>query len=164
MKKTLLFLLAFAGVAQAQRYTSEVFTSVNVTAEVPYATNIDFLTSDLSDPASVVADVTEIKTALATGQPIPAKFYNPFDTSSDVKVRQLTMDIYEPAGDTATSRPLAIYIHTGNFPCDAELEPLSNFKSKASTFNFSLSDLETNLPIVPGSTSVSLQNSNMASM
>ncbi len=115
MKKTLLFLLAFAGVAQAQRYTSEVFTSVNVTADVPYATNIDFLTSDLSDPASVVADVTEIKTALATGQPIPAKFYNPFDTASDVKVRQLTMDVYEPAGDTATNRPLAIYIHTGNF-------------------------------------------------
>lgn len=115
MKKTLLFLLAFAGVAQAQRYTSEVFTNVNVTSDVTYATNIDFLTSNLSNPANVVADVTEIKTALATGQPIPAKFYNPFDTASDVKVTALKMDIYEPAGDTATMRPLAIYIHTGNF-------------------------------------------------
>ncbi len=115
MKKTLLFILAFAGVAQAQRYTSEVFTSVNVTTDVPYATNIDFLTSDLSDPSSVVADVTEIKTALATGQPIPPKFYNPFDTASDVKVTELKMDIYEPQGDTVTDRPLAIYIHTGNF-------------------------------------------------
>jgi acetyl esterase/lipase len=115
MKRTLLFLLAFSSVAMAQRYTSEVFTQVSVTADQPYATNIDFLTSDLSDPASVVMDVTAIKTALATGQPIPAAFFNPFDTTTDVKVTTLTMDMYEPMGDTATNRPLAVYIHTGNF-------------------------------------------------
>ena len=49
MKKTLLLLLAFSSVAVAQRYTAEVFSQVNVNANQPYATNIDFLTSDLSD-------------------------------------------------------------------------------------------------------------------
>lgn len=115
MKRTLLFLLAFSGVATAQRYTSEVFTQVSVTPNQPYATNIDFLTSDLSDPVAVVNDVTAIKTALATGQSIPAAYFNPFDPSTKVKVTTLMMDKYEPTGDTATNRPLAIYIHTGNF-------------------------------------------------
>lgn len=115
MKKTLFFLLAFSGAAIAQRYTTEVFSQVNVNANVSYAQNIDFLTSSFTDPAQVATDVTEIKTALAMGQPIPAKFFNPADPGSDVKVRDLKMDIYTPVGDTATNRPLAIYIHTGNF-------------------------------------------------
>ncbi len=115
MKKTLFFLLAFSGAAVAQRYTTEVFSQVNVNANVSYAQNIDFLTSDFSNPANVAGDVTEIKTALATGQPIPAKFFNPADPASDVKVRDLKMDVYSPVGDNATDRPLAIYVHTGNF-------------------------------------------------
>lgn len=115
MKKTLLLLLAFSGVAVAQRYTAEVFTQVNVNANQAYATNIDFLTSNLSDPAAVAADVTAIKTALATGQPIPPSHFNPFDTTTKVKVTTLNMDVYSPMGDTATNRPLAIYLHTGNF-------------------------------------------------
>lgn len=115
MKKTLLFLLAFSGVAVAQRYTTEVFSQVSVNANVSFAQNIDFLTSNFSNPANIASDVTEIKTALATGQVIPAKFFNPFDTASDVKVADLKMDVYSPVGDTATMRPLAIYIHTGNF-------------------------------------------------
>lgn len=115
MKKTLLLLLAFSGVAVAQRYTAEVFTQVNVNANQAYATNIDFLTSNTSDPAATVADVTAIKTALATGQPIPPSYFNPFDTTTKVKVTTLNMDVYSPMGDTATNRPLAIYLHTGNF-------------------------------------------------
>jgi poly(3-hydroxybutyrate) depolymerase len=115
MKKTLLLLLAFSGAAVAQRYTSEVFSQVSVNADVSYAQNIDFLTSNFSNPANVAADVTEIKTALATGQAIPGKFFNPGDPASDVKVADLKMDVYSPVGDNATDRPLAIYIHTGNF-------------------------------------------------
>ncbi|QNR24033.1 T9SS type A sorting domain-containing protein [Croceimicrobium hydrocarbonivorans] len=115
MKKTLLLLLAFSGVASAQRYTTEVFSQVTVTPDQRYATNIDFLTSDFSDQTQVVADVTALKTALATGQPIPAAFYNPADPSTDVKVTDLNADVYMPVGDTVTDRPLAIYIHTGNF-------------------------------------------------
>lgn len=115
MKKTLLLLLAFSSAAVAQRYTTEVFSQVNVNANQQYATNIDFLTSDFSNPATVAADVTAIKTAVATGQPIPPAYYNPMDPSTDVKVTNLTMDVYTPDGDTATDRPLAVYIHTGNF-------------------------------------------------
>jgi len=115
MKKTLLLLLAFSSVAVAQRYTAEVFSQVNVNANQPYATNIDFLTSDLSDQAAVANDVTAIKTALATGNPIPPSHFNPLDTNTKVKVTTLNMDVYTPVGDTATNRPLAIYIHTGNF-------------------------------------------------
>lgn len=117
MKKTLFLSLALASgfLFGQNRYTSEVFTQVNVQANQPYATNIDFLTSNFSDPAQVAADITEIKTALATSQPIPAKFFNPADPASDVKVTTLNMDLYTPAGDTETNRPLVIYVHTGNF-------------------------------------------------
>jgi len=68
MKKRLLLIMALAsGVTFAQtRYNDEVFSQVNVTSDVTYATNIDFLTSDFSDPAQVQADLTAIKTAIAT--------------------------------------------------------------------------------------------------
>lgn len=115
MKKTLLLLLAFSSMAVAQRYTSPVFSQVNVQTDQPYSLNINFLFSDLSDPATIAADVTVIKTALATGQQIPTAYYNPFDTTTDVKVSVQNMDIYSPVGDTVTDRPLAIYLHTGNF-------------------------------------------------
>lgn len=117
MKKTLLFLLAFSGVATAQRYTSEIFTQVNVNADVPYAVNFDFMppANYTSNPARVAAEVTEVKTAVALGNPIPAKYFNPADTSAQIKVRELTMDVYTPDGDTEINRPLAIYLHTGNF-------------------------------------------------
>lgn len=105
-----------AGLAFGQnRYTSEVFSQFQVNTGVSYAVNIDFLTSDFSNQASVAADVTAIKTAMATGNPIPPAYFNPADTSTDVKVTDLKMDVYEPVGDTLAQRPLVIYIHTGNF-------------------------------------------------
>lgn len=117
MKKVLLFALSLTsvGVFAQARYTSEVFSQVSVNADVTYATNISFLLSDFSDPQQVAADVGALKTAVAMGNPIPAQYYNPADTSTDVKVTDLKMDIYEPTGDTATNRPVVIYIHTGNF-------------------------------------------------
>lgn len=117
MKKTLLLGLTLAsGMLWSQtRYTSEIFTQVNVNANVTFATNINFLISDFSDPSQVQQDLTAIKTAVATGQPIPSTYYNPADTNTDVKVTDLKMDVYTPAGDTVTNRPLAVYIHTGNF-------------------------------------------------
>ncbi len=116
MKKFLFLAFSFCGIlTHAQvRYTSEIFTSVDVTTET-YATNIDFLTSKTNDPAQVGADITEIKTALATGNPIPPKFFDPTDASTDLKVTNLEMDVYQPNGDAETSRPLVIYLHTGNF-------------------------------------------------
>jgi hypothetical protein len=44
---------------------------IEVTSDVKYATNISFLLSKTSNQAQVIADLTAIKTALATGQPIP---------------------------------------------------------------------------------------------
>jgi hypothetical protein len=109
-------LLLLSGLAFGQnRYTAEVFSQFQVNTEVTFGTNIDFLTSDFSDPTTVATEVTTIKTALAVGNPIPAAFYDPTDTSTSVKVDELKMDIYEPAGDTLAQRPVVVYLHTGNF-------------------------------------------------
>ena len=62
----------------AQRYTNEIFTSVQVTPSVVYGMNKEVL----------------------TGAPV---------------MKNLTMDVYEPAGDVQTTRPLIIYMHTGSF-------------------------------------------------
>lgn len=116
MKKVLLGLLALtAGMTNAQRYSTEVFTQVQVTSDVEYGVNVDFLTSDLSDQAQLITDITDIKTNLGTGMPIPAAYFDPSDASTNVKLTKVTMDIYQPMGDTQTERPLMIYIHTGNF-------------------------------------------------
>ncbi len=112
-----LILISFQGFAQ--RYVAEVFTNadVEVTSGVTYATNIDFLTSKLNDQPKVIADLTEIKTALAMQQAIPAKFYNPADTNSKLKVTAIKMDVYKVKSsvDNLTNRPVIIYLHTGNF-------------------------------------------------
>lgn len=116
MKKCLLFLFigATMSLSAQWRYYEEVF-SVQKTADIEYGVNIDFLLSDLTDPVQIGADVTALKTAVATAQPIPAHFFTPGDTSSDVKVTSLKMDVYEPANDSKTDRPVVIYVHTGNF-------------------------------------------------
>ncbi len=123
MKKavlTFLFLSALsAEIINAQlppiRYISEVFTSVDVTSDVTYGTNVDFITSKTVDIAKVTADITAIKTAMATGNPIPAAYYDPRDQSTDIKVMDLKMDVYEPTGDHLNERPVVIFIHTGIF-------------------------------------------------
>lgn len=123
---SLLVALLFMGTAaQAQnfRYVKDMFTDAQITVEsdITYGTNIDFLTSSLDNPANIGRDITEIKTALATGNPIPAKFYNPADTNTDLKVTDIKYDIYYPDGaaDSETNRPVMVYLHTGNFlpPC-----------------------------------------------
>lgn len=122
MKKSYLFIAAallFAGNLKAQRYVKEVFTDadIEVVSNVTFATNIDFLTSKLTNQTKVVADLTAIKTAMAMSQPIPATYYNPLDTNTVVKVTDIKMDIYKPktSADNVTNRPVVIYLHTGNF-------------------------------------------------
>ena len=114
-KQVLILLMAVATVGWSQRYVSEVFSNFTVTSDVTIGTNIDFLTSDFSNQAQVATDVTAIKTALATGQSIPAHFFDPTDPTSDVKVTNVKMDVYEPMGDTMTKRPAVLLLHTGNF-------------------------------------------------
>lgn len=116
MKKLLLGLMIISfGAASAQRYASEVFTQVQVTSDVEYGVNVDFLTSDLSDNAQTIIDITDIQTSIALGTPIAAKYFDPTDATSNIKLASVKMDVYEPMGDTQTERPLMIYIHTGNF-------------------------------------------------
>ena len=69
------------------RYIDEVFNCVDVTSNVQYADNITVLT------------------ALQGLPPMPSSM------AGDPQI----MDIYTPSGDTETSRPLLIYVHTGNF-------------------------------------------------
>ncbi len=124
MKKLLPASLMFAALltginTQAQRYLTEIFTSseIETTMDVTYATNIDFLFSNLSDPAAVQADLVAIQTALGGGNPIPPEFYNPGDPSTAVKVTDIKMDIRKPsnAADDVDERPAIIFLHTGNF-------------------------------------------------
>lgn len=128
MKKRVLLLLAVLAtglLAEAQnfRYVKDMFTDDDIVVErdLVYGTNIDFLTSKLTNQTNIVRDLTEIKTAMAMSQPIPAKFYNPGDASTDLKVTDIKYDIYYPNStvDAESSRPVVVYIHTGNFlpPC-----------------------------------------------
>ncbi len=105
--------LGFAG--HAQRYLTEVFTSdqITITSDVVYGTNIDFLRSNLATP-NLVAEVTELQTAVTLGNPIPAPYFNPTDASTGLKVTNVQMDIYAPPTDEVTERPLVLYLHTGN--------------------------------------------------
>ena len=109
--------MALAATTQAQRYLTEVFTDAQVvlTPNVPYATNINFLTSDFAGP-NVAAEITELQTDAFLGIPYPAHYYDPADPTSDVKIVELKMDVYQPdqSVDTEPARPVVIYLHTGN--------------------------------------------------
>ncbi len=123
MKKTLrntFLVAALAGSvgASAQRYLSEVFTDAQlvITPDVTFGTNIDFLTSDFSNPAIYGPNIVELQTAVSTQQPIPPAYFNPADPATAIKVANLRMDVYQPdqAIDSLTERPVFIFVHTGN--------------------------------------------------
>ena len=123
MKKTLLnlcipFALGLGFTANAQRYYNEIFndTQIQITSDVTFDNNIDFLRSDFSDQLAVGAEITAIKTALAMGNPIPMKYFlsndasTPQGDSTAVKVTPIKMDIYEPMQsiDNVTERPVIV--------------------------------------------------------
>jgi hypothetical protein len=105
-----------------KRYIDEVFvdSDIEVTSNVTYATNIDFLRSSRlssTSPARIGGELTTIKTALAMGQPIPGTHFDLADTSSVIKLQNIVMDVYAPkmSEDTVAARPVIIFLHTGNF-------------------------------------------------
>ncbi len=112
-----LALVAFSAHAQ-ERYLSEVFTpaQLTITNDVTFGTNIDFLTSDFSNPAMFGPEVGQLQGLVGGGLPIPAPFFDRNDPSTVVKVTNLKMDIYEPTQsvDSETARPVFIFVHTGN--------------------------------------------------
>lgn len=134
MKKNYLLVavaLLFSYSSNAQRYVKEVFmdADVEVSSNVKFATNIDFLTSNFTNQTKMIQDLTAIKTAVAMGQPIAATYYNPADTNSKVKVTDIKMDIYKVKSsvDNMTNRPVIVYIHTGNFlPPGINGSPMGN--------------------------------------
>lgn len=114
----LMVFVAFSTSAQT-RYLDPIYTDaeIEVTTDVDYGTNVDFLTSTTTNQLNVGRDMLEIGTALQTGQSIPAKFFDPRDASTDIKVTTVKMDVYKPmtSVDATTDRPVIVYLHTGNF-------------------------------------------------
>ncbi|MBT6235357.1 MAG: T9SS type A sorting domain-containing protein [Bacteroidetes bacterium] len=110
--------VATAATAQT-RYVDAIYTDadIEVTSNVTYGTNIDFLTSTTSNQMNLVRDITDLKTILGTGGTIPTKYYDPSDASTDLKVTDVKMDIYSPSAavDNTSDRPVIVYLHTGNF-------------------------------------------------
>ena len=123
MKRTLPLIFCTAGslhlaIGHAQeRYVEEIFTDaqLEITNDVTYGTNIDFLTSNFTSP-DVPANIIELQTAVSSGTAIPTAYFDPTNTSTAVKVTNLQMDIYAPDADVddVDLRPLLIYVHTGN--------------------------------------------------
>jgi hypothetical protein len=78
-----------------------VFSSVDTTNNVTYGVNFSIMLNDtLPIPTGMTIPVGLDTT---TGQPI--LFTMP----------ALEFDVFEPAGDTVSERPLIIYLHTGTF-------------------------------------------------
>ncbi len=121
MKKILLFAtgLSFLAATAQERYLDEVFTNAQITRtnDVVYGTNVNYFISSFTNQAKVGADLMALWPLVLTSQPIPAKYYNPADTSTVVKVSDLKFDVYMPSAsaDTVTDRPVFIYMHTGSF-------------------------------------------------
>ncbi|NNC83538.1 MAG: alpha/beta hydrolase, partial [Flavobacteriales bacterium] len=101
------------------RYLDEVFTDEQITvqSDIIYATNIDFLTSDLTASAQLNTDIGTLSALADAGSPYPAPYYNPADETTQLKVTDIRMDIYHPDNgvDTEAERPVIVYMHTGNF-------------------------------------------------
>lgn len=122
-----------------KRYIDEVYTDadIEVTSNITYATNIDFLRSSRLSSASqqqVGMELISIKTALAMGQQIPATHKNLADTTSVIKVQDIKMDVYAPkaSADTTSARPVIIYLHTGNFlPAPLNGSPLGTINDSS---------------------------------
>lgn len=85
----LLVALCNQGFSQDGRYTREVFSQVNVSPLTPLQSNFTVM-------PWVGGLLAGMPGGGSTRQPLRAQFYT-------------------PAGDTATDRPLVIYLHTGNF-------------------------------------------------
>lgn len=101
-----------------QRYLEEVFTSdqIMITSDVSYGVNINFLPpTNLSDPGAP-AQIAELQGHVSAGTPIPPAYFDNSDGSTVVKVRDMRMDIYQPdpSEDTEDTRPVVLYLHTGN--------------------------------------------------
>ena len=82
----------------AQRYATEVFSNaqLTITPDITFGQNVDFYTSDLSNPAIFVPEMETLQGLVSAGNPIPPEYFDPSNTSTAVKVANVRMDVYEP--------------------------------------------------------------------
>ncbi len=102
------------------RYLEEVFDEVNIQQNVAFGFNVDALRSNFTDLAGYQADYNVVNDLIVAGENVPLNYFQsngalPAEDHTTLKLFPLNMDIYTPAGDVETDRPLIIYLHTGNF-------------------------------------------------
>lgn len=119
LQKAMLLMVCTAGLsATAQRYLEPIFTEaeLEITSNIVYAQNIDFMTSNFQG-TNTMNDLGLLSILAGNGTPYPAEFFDPADASTDIKLKNIRMDVYRPAAefDTETARPVIIHLHTGNF-------------------------------------------------
>lgn len=122
---TLILCAGFQANAQT-RYLEEVFDGVTITSGVSFGFNVDPLRSNFADFPAFQADYNVVNDLILAGDDVPLNFFQSNgalapENQTTMKLFPLSMDIYEPTGDTETNRPVIIYLHTGNF-----LPPLFN--------------------------------------
>jgi hypothetical protein len=127
MKKNLLglslgVLLAASLQTQAQRYATEIFSSNEVESDVVFGANVNpfSIPGIITDPATWTAEMAALNENIDNGEEFPVEYFIPSAAPGGdqtlVKLSALEMDIYTPPGeDDLDSRPLIIFIHTGNF-------------------------------------------------
>lgn len=106
--------------AHAQtRYLDEIFDEVEIQADVAFGFNVDALRSNFTSPdfQPQMATVTDF---ITSGDDVPLNFFLsnaqlPSEQHTALKLFPLQMDVYTPADDDETNRPVIIYLHTGNF-------------------------------------------------
>ncbi len=113
-------LLGTLHVSAQTRYKEPVFENVNIVQGVTFGANVDALRSNPSNPAVFGAQMQEVAGIITSGGDIPLKFFLsnaqlPPSDQTALKLFPLEMDIYTPAGDDVSNRPVIIYLHTGNF-------------------------------------------------
>jgi len=115
-----LIMLAGAYVQAQTRYLDEVFNDVDVTTDVAFGFNVDALRSNFTDQAQFGADMAAVTQLINDGEDVPLNYFQsngqlPAEQQTALKLFPLQMDVYTPADDEVTDRPVIIYLHTGNF-------------------------------------------------
>ncbi len=114
-------ILAFNFANAQTRYLDQVFDSNQMQADVSIGFNVDPLRSNFSDLGAFLADMSTLNDLMDNGTAIPLNYFQsntnlPVDQQTTAKLFPITMDVYTPpASDENTSRPVIIYLHTGNF-------------------------------------------------
>ncbi len=100
------------------RYIDPIFDDSEIVVEtgVVYAQNINFLLSNFQS-ANTLPNLGELSAIADAGGSFPAAYFDPTDQSTAIKLQNIRMDVYYPDNnvDEVDSRPVIIYLHTGNF-------------------------------------------------